>query len=624
MDLPAVIGDVVVKFWSGNTSHDAKFGGAGVAYTYAFSLPTGANIYELADRLLDSGVARAASIPPSRQVRISRRWQSALRARQLSEAISNLSSVIKGEMTWRAWATKNPRAAAYAFRRRILRFDALGRGRTVKSSEKTQRALEQLREITSKVDDKVVDHTKVVGALAAVDDQLLSPTYLTRSPFIRLELQSLSAESGLLGDGEILPTLLLHRSGVALLTFHAVLGRNRTTDELIEASSGKQMKFDSCTFDGAVVGAGPLFEYTPKGDEWLTTEPDGELGRRFEWQDDQFGIEDVFFVYQDRIRGLVSLKREQVQDYFCYASLFVDDLDCCGSKRRWIRRHSRELAGLMMRHPPYAELREAVVTEAVKGDRGLHDDESRFFTGGNALLISWDFDGGELSPSFVSIANTVAIIENAALQYWQMYVLDYELQLDARSHRRLMATQQMLAQGIEEFRSNAVVYGSANDIIASILAQLRVPELYQRLLDRLSATQQLLDSRRVQESVRRNYLIAGIGSVATVFLGIPAIRDSLGVIAQWNSPRYLEPIFGPLTSWAKSGVSAVLSVYAAVLLLVLAVLALGFLFRRPATRGRKNRKVGIEWTPMSPEWQLSRVRHVGGRPEQEGEATKDW
>ncbi|MFG3555327.1 hypothetical protein ACGGAQ_13205 [Micromonospora sp. NPDC047557] len=588
-----------------------------MTYTYAFSLPANTDIYELADQLLSSGVARAASIPPSKRVRISREWRSVLKARQLTEAISNFSDVIKGETTWGAWVAKNPRAALYAFRRRILRVNSLRRIRTVESSEKSQRALEQLRDLISEMDDKVVDHTKVVGALSAVDDGLLSQTYLARSPFVRLELQSLIAESRLLADSEILPTLLLHRSGVALLTFHAVLGRGRTTDELIEASIGRHAHFDSCTFNGAVVGAAPLTGYAPKSDEWQRSEAGRWLGRKFEWQDDEFSIEDAFFVYQDRIRGLVSLKREQVQDFFCYTSLFIGDVACCGSKKRWLRRHSRELTGLMMRHPPYGGLRDEVVAESVKGDMGLHVDESRYYNGGNSLLVTWDFGGGELSPSFVEIANTVAIIENAMLQYWQMYVLDYELQLDGRSRRRLTSTQRMLAQGIEEFRSNSVVYGTANDIIASVLTQLRVPELYQRLLDRLSATQQLLDSRQVQESVRRNYLIAGVGSLATVFLGIPAIRDSLGVIAQWNPPPRLMPIFGPLASWAKGGETAILTVYSAVLILVLAVLVVAFLLKSPRIGRRKNREVGIEWTPMSPEWSLSRARHIGGHPAEE-------
>ena len=130
---------------------------------------------------------------------------------------------------------------------------------------------------------------------------------------------------------------------------------------------------------------------------------------------------------------------------------------------------------------------------------------------------------------------------------------------------------------------------------------------------RAAMMQQLISAQQAQASVRRNYIIAGVGSMATVLLGIPAIKDSLAVISQWKPEGFAESLAGPIRSWAEGGPSAILSVYAGALCLIIALFVAGFAFQRTSKRSpKKLTEPGMEWTPMSPSWSVAKPRYFRG------------
>jgi len=575
----------------GRSRHRAKYSAVGVCFTYAFSLPPGSDIDDLANRLLDTGVADVAAVAPSTTMRVSRRQLAALRARDTLEGLSNIAEVADGKISTFRWVFNNPRAAAFAFRRRVLRFSlSSNKAGRLSSSDRTN--LSSLRESVAEIDAAMAENAKVLGAAAATDEFLFSPIYLRKGPFIRLELGNLGATSRLLADETIIPILVLHRSGVALLTFYTVVGSNRSSVELVRASVSKTMTLTSTTFPIPVVGVGEIADQVARTDELL---PDGDsvpTHRRIEWADD-FSIADAFFVYRDRICELAGERGGRVGDYFCYATLAIGGIACCGTRDRWLKSHSDELAGLILRYDDFGDIGDATTAKVLQADRSIQRSSSRYYNGGNAVTVDWNTDETEYAPSFVSLLDTVAIIENAVLQYWQIQELDNRLDLSERRASTLTKIQLRLAEGIAEHRSSTISFGGAQDIVADILAKLNVGELHQRVVDRLAMNQQLVDVRKVDASVRRNYLIAGIGSFATVLLGIPAIRDSLSVIAQWKPPPFIVPAARPLIEWAKGGANAIILMYAGFLFLATLLLVANFI-RRPK-RWRRRRLVGLEW-----------------------------
>ncbi|WP_343450255.1 hypothetical protein [Micromonospora oryzae] len=553
--------------------------------------------------MLDGEIADAATVPPSSKVHLSRRrTKDALKRRELAGGLAQLAQVVDGDTKFSSWMIRNPRAAMFGFRRGMVRWSPFGKNERQKASPEARSALEALAKSTESVDKAVTESSKVAGVLAVVDAKLLSPTYLRKSPFVRLELKSFSAESSLLSDSHVMALLLLHRSGTALLTFHTVTG-DRNTDELLEASKGGLVEFDSCIFDEAIIGS------EAGGRSVISLH--GEEGGRI-------AMSDVFSLYREAIERVLGDK-EKVGDWFCYTTVMAGGINCCRTRSRWLKAHSKELAGLAMRYSPYVRLQGEAVASVLETNMSISVEDSRFYFGGNALIVDWDFDMRGPCVSFPRVVDTVSVIENALLQHWQITALDEALKIRGTSRRSLRRTQAELARGIEEFGTTTLSYGTAQEISEKILQDLHTARLHQHLIERLTMTQQLLDTEQARQSTRRNYLLAGMGSLATVLLGIPALRDSLGVVAAWRPPKMLEPVAGPVVDWAGDGASAILSVYAVLLSVALLLLIAGFLLRKPNGRRRDRRaRVGIEWTPFSPSWRSKSTRYVGGQPVPEG------
>ncbi len=529
--------------------------------------------------------------------------------------MAEIPRVVDGSTKFTNWAAKYPRSALFAVRNRLFKLDLFGKKDDPPQAlpPEFEELLGKLASSVSEIDDNVVESTKILGVLTANDNDILSPIYLAKSPFIRLQLRDFRADSRLLADDTVLATLVLHRSGVALITFYVVAGNERSTDDLIELSRPPKLKLDTCTFPGTVVGAAEL-EHEADLDEWVEPNIGNVPDRKIRWKG-HFSITDAYFIYQNRI-GWMAGGRKGASDYFCYATVVAGGLHCCRDKKTWLKSHTAELAGIAMRFAAYDGLSVKTVEKNLDSSITLFESESRFYYGGNAFILDWDFSPtGALSPDFTGLVSTVSVIEHAILQYWQIHSLDHSLPIGPNTFKHLLNVQRRLAEGIEEYRASALSYGTTREIAKSILVQLEANELHQRLLERSNMMQQLISAQQVRASVRRNYIVAGIGSAATVLLGIPALRDSLGLISQWKPPTFIQPIADPVIEWAKNGPSSVMALYAGALTLLVTILFVSFAIRLP--KGRNSTKVnpGMEWSPMSPQWSMSDQRYAHGIPE---------
>lgn len=473
--------------WRRRQFHPARFAAVGVSYSFAFTLPADTDVYALADQLLREEVAQGANMPPSTKVRVNPNFRKALRNRQFLEGMTEIPRLVTGELKITAWARKYPRAAIYAMRHRLIRVNPFSRRQADRDalSEEAQAFFDRLKEPVHDIDKSIVDSTKVLGALTATDADLFSPIYLRKSPFVRLELRSFAAKSPMLADEEILATLLLHRSGVALMTFYTVVGSNRSADELLRSSISREALLETTTFPGTVIGAAePAHEVDT--DDWVEPNVGTVPDRRIKWASN-FSITDAFWVYRDRIDWMTGKRSEGHRDYFCYTTVMIDGLQCCDDRSSWLEMHSQELAGLAMRVPSYGKFDAKTALDALPKDYSIYGTESRYYYGSNALIVEWDFTPkNNLCPSFVDMISTVAVVEHALLQYWQIHSLDDQLSISSQTGGGLSRVQRRLAEGIEEYRASSISYGSAQEIADSIMALLRANNLHQRLLERLA------------------------------------------------------------------------------------------------------------------------------------------
>ncbi|WP_405058611.1 hypothetical protein OG474_38605 [Kribbella sp. NBC_01505] len=596
-------------------AHAASYYGGGVFYTFSFSLPLGTNIHKLADRLLSSGIATAAGIAGSDTPLLGRNYSKVVKARKLMEDIIALHEACNAKSSLRPWIRTHPRSA---FHLRRLFFRALVKRDRAELLENID--VEEMRAMTNTLDLEVLDITEIVGGMGAVDRSLFSPLYLRGEPFIRLDLKPFYTTYHGFEDAEILAFLLLHRSGTALLSFATLPGDNKTTDDLLDISNPHGPEFDTITSFGG------LFNESSEGVEKVldsySRNEEGRAGYTTLNLSSPIDIVDVYSAYSDAIRSFVRKQRQNL-GYFCYTTVFVGGLGCCRSRKRWMTNHAAELAGLALRHEAYGRLDKATIEGVIDSARALHADESRFHFGGNSLLVEWKFDRDDFSPGLTQNYMAIAVIENAVLQHWQLHSLQEMVDSSSEDRKSIPAIERELISGLTEVGRTTLSHGTAQDISADILRQLHTSEIYARVTEKLSLLRQLAESNSSRSSDRRNILAATLGAVAAIVFGIPAVRDSLGVISQAKFTGRTGQILTPVQQWAARGPNAVLVTYLCIVAIFLIAAMITLLLLRRRRKGRaKVDRVGIEWGPKPVTWEGVPRRYRLGIPVEKDRETE--
>jgi hypothetical protein len=576
--------------------HMARYTSPAVYYTYAFSLPPKTDIYKLADRLLKSDLATAALPAGAENVRFAHRFQETFQNRALAESLGQLIDVEEGRTKFLSWVRRNPKAALFLLRRNMLR---LRRGRAESTKEPDQTLLDALKELTEAADDlrgRLANAGLIMGVAAGVDGALLSPRYLNLEPFIRLELNTLYVESDSFSATELVVFLVLHRSGVALLTIVAIPGE-RSTDELLHASAARNVVLQRTALparlDAAVID---LSGCEIKKSEW-TQDPDSSARVNDITWDEPLPLNVIFEAYA-HLTCLAAGGDGDYRDWICYATLFIDGLLCCDTRKRWLQQHAPELAGLIARDPSYALIKSTRVSETLEREHGRRINTSAYFNIGNALSLDWTFGSDIAQSSPVHHFHTTAIIENVLLQYWKLYSLELLLSADTWTMSNVVSVQRQLITGLEEYRSTKLIAEEARWIEREIGEKLELDRIYQHIMDRIGSIQHIVVTRAAEVSARRNIVVAGIAALAAVVLGVPAIRDILAVVAQVDTRTFPGILAEPLQSLARSGATGIWTAYIALVLIAIAAIVLGFAKRARDKNKRLIGKFGIPWNEV--------------------------
>jgi hypothetical protein len=569
--------------------HDARYNSPAVHYTFAFSLPRGADIYKLTETLLRRDLASAAG-SVIRGIRYAHRYQTVQKNRALAETLSTLKDVEEGEGKLIHWMARHPRTAYLLLRKKIIRI--------TRSKERDKpnpeliKIYEEFGKIPTELDDKMAEAGLILGSQLATDELLFNPDYLSDEPFIRLDLDSVFVECDDFADPEVLMSLLLHQSGVALLTFSATPGENRTTDDLLSVSSSNQVAFTKTILDESL---GKLIGHANKDrvveDEWKESE--GIRWRETSWRE-PLPLQELFQAYSDLIisntRG-----RSTHSPWMCYTTLFVDSMMCCDTRTKWLDRHRLELAGLIGRRREYANSKPSYVTRLLAAEQGIRSYESKYFGPGNAVIVRWDFERETTLTSLTDQFPTIAIVQSALLQYWQLLALDARFVSTKWKSSDLASIQRLIIAGLDEYRGAKLMWEEAIVEENEITNGLGVDRLYARILDRLGAIDQLMTARSTQVGARRNLLIAALGSFATLLLGLPAIRDLLNIVRQLDTSIFPGILLRPLASFAADGPAGAWNLYVVLIGVAAAVLAISVLMRVRDVRKERRGEFGLGW-----------------------------
>lgn len=562
----------------------ASFSSSTIYYSYCFSLPQGTSPYHLSKLLLKRGVALAAVSSSSSEVRLARQYKEHYKIVRQARALLDLES---GKTKRWVWLAKNPQLTVKLLKltakRRAARKGSLNPSEEAGSKKSIK---DSMTEAILTLEETVAQARISLGISHKIDEGFYAPGYLESDPFIRLELRPFSVRSKFLND-QILVFLLIHRSGVCVLTFATAPDDGLTSDDLIRISRGDANFISTLNIPLDLVRSQihaepPPADPTRRGSTWVDVEWPGGVS-----------FSALFELHLDLLLKMCPNPTNRFHEWVCYPSIILNHLNCCKNRRDWLSHHQDELSGLLLRSPAYASLSENLPESK---DISIDAGKSIYRLISHFVELNWDFNPSIDRPPFTEDHWNIALTENILIQFWQLRALDWWTSTEDLRSRSIEKLQIEMAVGLDEYRQQVLLYGTARIIAESSLTELGVHAMYERIQDRIAAVSAVVAAREARASGKRNTIIAGAAVIATLVLGLPSIDQSITLLKAAEPTGFAGHLIRPAQSFVNQHPSALWIGYFALCSCSLGLLLYGVSKPRSATRPRAiKRSFGIGW-----------------------------
>ncbi|MFE5617451.1 hypothetical protein [Streptomyces sp. NPDC056524] len=535
--------------------HEAVFD-EGVNY-YIFSFDAGGplDIRQSADRLLRAGIAETVVSPRNGEVRVAHRYRDLARLVGHSATLQDLDRATRdGGLL--GWMVRHPIWAAKIFGRALTGSrigETTERGSTSES--------ELLSENLSFIYESVAREQSINAVQNYMENELLNPSYLQSEPYLRLHLRGAKQwltrldggnlrTPGNLDQGVMVDALLLiHRSGVMQLTIAL-----RLPDE-ISLSQYREFAFGGSEVVAASSIPEPLIKAAAGSRRW-------EQGLAGYWEDDMSGgtrwrmmehtspasVSDLFSLYAAAISR--TLGHAPYGEWFCYPATFADKVTCCATEDEFKRNHSVALNNLIARSIDMDTVRPEFISKVLPEEGALTLERSLYCDPSSALEIRWSSTGG---MKFERHLWTLLLLENTLLQYWQIRLLDRRISVTSGKLKEVRELQLEAIFGLREYRDSGITYGTAWELTERLLREWRVDKRYGHVLESLDQLQQLAVAAESIRGGRRANLLAAVALVVAIFLGLPAVNDTLEIAEKAKVDGLLAAPLTPFQYLAQRG-----------------------------------------------------------------------
>ncbi|WP_416960486.1 hypothetical protein [Streptomyces sp. Agncl-13] len=323
--------------------------------------------------------------------------------------------------------------------------------------------------------------------------------------------------------------------------------------------------------------------------EW---EPQQEEGVRWRLtqHDSPASVADLFSLYRAAVVNTIGCK--STGDWFCYPASFIEKIDCCDSEASFRDVHENELKNVIARSVDVSEVRPQSLASLIPEDSSLTKSTSLYCNMSSSLEIRWSGPG---EGEFAQHLQRLVILESALLQYWQIRLLDRRVGVTNGNLRRVREIQREAIFGLREYRDSSISFGSAIDLVERLLSEWRTDRLYGHVLESIDQLQQLVVSAESERSAKRANVLAGIGLIVAVFLGLPAIGDTLDIADKVKVGGFAGVLVKPFHALASRGESGTWIGYLVFLTAVLLCLLTLTSKRRWSRKLRRRRDAGISW-----------------------------
>ncbi|MCK8642963.1 hypothetical protein [Mycobacterium colombiense] len=542
-------------------AHPLRMSGRAAFYSFSFDLGPELDFVKLANKLLKMDMATVAGSPSREGLRVGRRVAATHRFHRKYAKTVNFYNTLYDEKfsvarLWKIdrlqtlkiiWLLRSILSVALLrWARSSLRLGdpaadqteqaEAGRSKTIdKSRADMNAALYNIREV-------FIDQLMLGAMRLRLEQQIYFPRYYAQlEPFIRLEMNRAHFTDGEYEDEPIEVSLMIHRSGICILTFatsvNAVLHFGSASDALLASAR----HFD------AVKLSKPIFSYRDSrpdtGD--IKVRAEKEIHEGLQWFSliadksatvaNQLTVVDVFYFY---LHVIQSLARRQIRyEWRCFSTLFLGKpaCGCVGAEAK--RVHGVDFGQLLIRsrspYPVKDDFREELLENHL-----VTTHAELWLSAGCAIHTYWTQD----NIDYLSDIKVIEPIEFAILQYSQLEAVDTRTVNIFVRDRDLFQAQKQIATNMPEYGRNLMSDVDAPRVISRLSALLNTVQVSTRINDRVKILESIVTTRYTRRQSRRSLAIASIGLLIVVLLLLPRVDEMI------NKLLRLSPTSGAMTS----------------------------------------------------------------------------
>jgi hypothetical protein len=527
-----------------------------IFYNFVFDIGQFVNPTQAARKLLKEDFACASANHITNTVELAPRLKKLLTLRKFTVQHAVVSAYVQ-QRKWRAALSCVLHHPRYALS--VLRSARRRKGKA--HTQTTGTPVEQkdpatlLKETLQLIDDSMAKFQSMEGLQLYADKRLFSPLYLREAPFVRVGLQPFFASI----DGEDIGvdvSLVIHRTGVAILTFGVMYQAPKTVDALIDLKVAEHIGIPRFEVAKALVVAPPTAKGLARMGATLTkTQYSGGIEWcRYEFKH-QVSLLFMFQLYQNAILAAISGKTPKgldepfswlrTNDWLSYPILFVRQITpLCPTDEAFKKRHTQELTGLVLGFPQWRGVKPEKIPEIIKRDFALTSNYSFYLEASHATVLYYadyltrlekqfgkDIPGQEwLFGHF----QTSGIVEALLIQEWLLHILDCELSVLPYSLTKLNRLKQHLIFALDEYHKILFSYGTAQDILKGGQEIMGIHDRYEGVVQKLDHIEKLIEVKESQQLTQRNLLLNIVLLLLTFIAGFPGAQQLVAIVYSWN------------------------------------------------------------------------------------------
>jgi len=596
-----------------------------VFHNHIFDLGKSNNPTEISRKLLKTGFVRSAINYNREDVEIAKRFNDLLKLRKRAEKLLLLNRYLKkGKFS--------DIVSFFILHPEILFLIQKAKKDSKMSNEidKKKRSTEEIiQDAIQFVDEAMANNVQAFQALHLyVDKDVFSPIYISEVPFTRLNLEPFYAK---VAEEELAidVNLLIHRTGVAIITFYIMFNESKSTNDLIRFKNNIDRNVETLEIVKPIID---LQSYSVSNNKLNYYPYQTRFSSGLEWLQyselKNITLNDVFDLYKTAILKITTrsignnIDTRQNYDWLIYPIFFIRDVEpICHTEQEFKDKFLEELLCLIQGNQR-KWLKKENTKEILSRDFSSTTDHCFYISASHALVIYYEGFKEQITGEknkeptgnqwIIHHFYSSCIIDLLLIQRWIFHLLDKEARKLPNNLAKLNSLRKNLVLALDEYYSNTVSYGEVQDIIKQGQRIMDISSLYNAIMVKIENLSRLIDViENKKQNLRSRFLQIGI-SFISLLLGLSTAKQVVDVISLWEKMALKEnesftkefaiKIYNGIIDFVVIDKNlATLKLYGIIILLFFVIIIITLVSKRDKSRiiiydqSKPARKLGFKW-----------------------------